>query len=244
MHIVTNAGPGKAQSLTITDSLPAGVSLVPTSSSLTFSGSSRGSCTGAPTVTCTVDGLDSGATATLRLVVTVGVAGTLTNSVTVTAASTDPNAANNAATTTTAVGAAQPPPPPANCAPSYPTVCIPPPPPDLDCGQIPYRDFQVIYTVPSPDPPTRRRPRRRRMRVLAPDPGRQLVSVKPRSGRSARTRARRSTGSRPQGSVRRPLRAHRPEGASSPSLPELRADSTQRTTFGGLLAARFLPTFS
>jgi micrococcal nuclease len=39
-----------------------------------------------------------------------------------------------------------------NCAPSYPDVCIPPPPPDLDCGQIPYRNFRVIYNVASPDP--------------------------------------------------------------------------------------------
>ena len=30
-----------------------------------------------------------------------------------------------------------------NCDPSYPTVCIPPSPPDLDCGEIPYRRFQV-----------------------------------------------------------------------------------------------------
>lgn len=34
------------------------------------------------------------------------------------------------------------------CSPSYPTVCIPPPPPDLDCGEIPYRNFQVL----PPDP--------------------------------------------------------------------------------------------
>jgi micrococcal nuclease len=35
-----------------------------------------------------------------------------------------------------------------NCDPSYPTVCIPPYPPDLDCGDIPYRRFQVL----PPDP--------------------------------------------------------------------------------------------
>lgn len=29
------------------------------------------------------------------------------------------------------------------CDPSYPTVCIPPPPPDLDCRDIPYRNFPV-----------------------------------------------------------------------------------------------------
>jgi endonuclease YncB( thermonuclease family) len=38
--------------------------------------------------------------------------------------------------------------PPANCDPSYPTVCIPPAPPDLDCGDIPFRRFQVL----PPDP--------------------------------------------------------------------------------------------
>jgi micrococcal nuclease len=36
----------------------------------------------------------------------------------------------------------------AACDPSYPSVCIPPPPPDLDCGQIPHRNFQVL----PPDP--------------------------------------------------------------------------------------------
>jgi hypothetical protein len=30
-----------------------------------------------------------------------------------------------------------------NCDPSYPTVCIPPPPPDLNCPDIPYRNFAV-----------------------------------------------------------------------------------------------------
>lgn len=34
------------------------------------------------------------------------------------------------------------------CDPSYPTVCIPSPPPDLDCGDISFRRFQVL----APDP--------------------------------------------------------------------------------------------
>lgn len=34
------------------------------------------------------------------------------------------------------------------CDPAYPTVCIPPPPPDLDCGDIPFRNFKVL----PPDP--------------------------------------------------------------------------------------------
>lgn len=53
-----------------------------------------------------------------------------------------------AAPTAVPVPPTEPPPPPSNCDPSYPTVCIPPPPPDLDCGQIPYRNFTVL----EPDP--------------------------------------------------------------------------------------------
>jgi hypothetical protein len=41
-----------------------------------------------------------------------------------------------------------PPPPPPACDPSYPTVCIPPPPPDLDCGQIPHRNFPSVGSDP------------------------------------------------------------------------------------------------
>jgi hypothetical protein len=43
-----------------------------------------------------------------------------------------------------------PPPPPSGptCDPSYPGICIPPPPPDLDCGDITARNFQVIGTDP------------------------------------------------------------------------------------------------
>jgi hypothetical protein len=37
-----------------------------------------------------------------------------------------------------------PTPRPSGCHPSYPTVCIPPPPPDLNCGDIPYRNFVVL----------------------------------------------------------------------------------------------------
>jgi hypothetical protein len=42
--------------------------------------------------------------------------------------------------------------PPTKCAPSYPDVCIPPPPPDLDCADIRYRNFRVLWNVPDPDP--------------------------------------------------------------------------------------------
>lgn len=35
-----------------------------------------------------------------------------------------------------------------NCDPAYPGVCIPPPPPDLDCGDVNFKNFQVL----PPDP--------------------------------------------------------------------------------------------
>ncbi len=35
-----------------------------------------------------------------------------------------------------------------NCDPSYPDVCIPPWPPDLDCGDISYRNFYVLPDDP------------------------------------------------------------------------------------------------
>jgi len=35
-----------------------------------------------------------------------------------------------------------------NCDPSYPDVCIPPPPPDLNCPDVPYKNFRVL----PPDP--------------------------------------------------------------------------------------------
>jgi hypothetical protein len=38
--------------------------------------------------------------------------------------------------------------PPRRCDPHYPGVCIPPYPPDLDCGDVPYRNFRVL----APDP--------------------------------------------------------------------------------------------
>jgi micrococcal nuclease len=38
------------------------------------------------------------------------------------------------------------------CHPSYPTVCIPPPPPDLNCADIPFRNFRVLRDIPDADP--------------------------------------------------------------------------------------------
>jgi micrococcal nuclease len=41
---------------------------------------------------------------------------------------------------------------PSNCEPSYPGICIPIGSPDLDCGEIQWRRFQVRWDVPNPDP--------------------------------------------------------------------------------------------
>ncbi len=46
-----------------------------------------------------------------------------------------------------------PPPPVAGkCEPSYPGICIPIGSPDLDCGDISWRRFVVLWNVPNPDP--------------------------------------------------------------------------------------------
>jgi micrococcal nuclease len=87
-------------------------------------------CVASPTTTTTA----AATTTTTTPVETTTVATTTT---------TLPTTATTTATTTTT---------PSNCAPSYPDVCIPPPPPDLDCKDVPYTNFRVIYTVPSPDP--------------------------------------------------------------------------------------------
>jgi hypothetical protein len=44
------------------------------------------------------------------------------------------------------------PPPRGNCAASYPDECIPPPPPDLDCADVSYRNFRVLWNVRDPHP--------------------------------------------------------------------------------------------
>jgi micrococcal nuclease len=48
----------------------------------------------------------------------------------------------------TAIGAACPVTAQHHCDPSYPGVCIPPPPPDLNCGDIEERDFEVVGRDP------------------------------------------------------------------------------------------------
>jgi len=73
---VTNNGAGNATGVTMTDTLPPGVSFVSATPS-------QGSCTGTSTVTCNLGSLAASANATVTLVVTPTAAGTITNTVSV-----------------------------------------------------------------------------------------------------------------------------------------------------------------
>ncbi len=98
--VVTNNGPSQATNVSLTDTLPAGVTFV-----------SGTSTTGATvTASALASGLDlgtlnSGATATVTILVGIAGAtrGIITNSTTVTATEAESNAANNTATATTAI---------------------------------------------------------------------------------------------------------------------------------------------
>ena len=95
--IVTNAGPGTASNVTATLPLAAGVSFVssgPGTPSVTNSGGS---------LVVNVGTMAANATATLVLIVEPTLAGTLTQTVSVTGDSVDPNAANNASSASTQV---------------------------------------------------------------------------------------------------------------------------------------------
>jgi len=96
---VSNAGPSAASSVTVTDTLPAGTTLVSASTG----------CTNASgTVTCNVGALANGATAPLTIVVHTTAAGSITNNASVTAAEADPSSANNTSAATVTVNAAPP----------------------------------------------------------------------------------------------------------------------------------------
>ncbi|HXU31496.1 MAG TPA: ExeM/NucH family extracellular endonuclease, partial [Thermoanaerobaculia bacterium] len=85
---VTNLSVGTATGVSVSDTLPAGVTLISATSS-------QGSCTGTTTVTCTVGTLLGGGSATINLVVMKTVGGTVVNTAMVTGAQSDPNSANN-----------------------------------------------------------------------------------------------------------------------------------------------------
>ena len=93
---VHNRGPATANSVALTDVLPASLVLV-------SAAASQGSCTGPR---CELGGLAAGATATVTLVATATAPGVAVNEATVTAAEPDPAVANNRVTHVTTVGRA------------------------------------------------------------------------------------------------------------------------------------------
>ncbi|HEX4965795.1 MAG TPA: DUF11 domain-containing protein [Thermoanaerobaculia bacterium] len=98
---VTNNGPNRANGVTVTDTLPAGVTFV----SATGTGWTCGEAAGV--VTCTLPFLDPGTAPTITIRVTTPQAdASLVNSATVSSTQTDPNGGNNAATATVTVQAA------------------------------------------------------------------------------------------------------------------------------------------
>ena len=96
---VTNNGPDKATGVTVTDTLPVGVTPVSATPS-------PGTCILGVVVTCDIGDLDPGASATVTITVTLDTttpSGLLTNTATVTSNEDDPNTTNNTASTETTV---------------------------------------------------------------------------------------------------------------------------------------------
>ena len=86
--VVTNQSLTTGSAVIVTDTLPAGVTLV-------SSAATQGSCTGTTTVTCNLGSVTGGGTVTIHLVVTKTVGGKVLNTAMVTANEADPNMANN-----------------------------------------------------------------------------------------------------------------------------------------------------
>jgi uncharacterized repeat protein (TIGR01451 family) len=94
---VTNNGPAAATGVTLTDTLPAGVTFVSATPT-------QGSCVNSSgAVTCSIGALANSASATVTIVVTPTATGTITNTVNVAANLTDDNPSNNSASQTTTV---------------------------------------------------------------------------------------------------------------------------------------------
>jgi uncharacterized repeat protein (TIGR01451 family) len=96
---VTNTGPDPATGVTITDTIPANttfISAIPT----------QGSCSGNPTVTCSIGTLANGASATVTLQVQAASPGSAVNSASATGNETDPDGASATAPAVTVTGAA------------------------------------------------------------------------------------------------------------------------------------------
>lgn len=91
---VTNAGPGSAASVTLTDTFSGNGTFVSATSS-------QGTCTGTGPVTCSLGALASGGSATVTLTLAGNAPGSITNTATVSSAETDSSTANNTTTPAT-----------------------------------------------------------------------------------------------------------------------------------------------
>jgi uncharacterized repeat protein (TIGR01451 family) len=89
--VVTNHGPITATGVTVSDPLPANLALVSATST-------QGSCSGTTTVTCNIGTMLNGATVTITIRGTPGVAGPMSNTATVTSTETDSALADNSST--------------------------------------------------------------------------------------------------------------------------------------------------
>jgi len=94
--LITNNGPNTANNVVLTNTLPAGVTLVSATPS-------QGSCSGTTTVTCNLGAMLNTGTTSIEILVVTSAAGTITDSASITATETDSVPANNAATVTTQV---------------------------------------------------------------------------------------------------------------------------------------------
>jgi uncharacterized repeat protein (TIGR01451 family) len=92
----SNAGPNAALAATVTDVLPAGATFV-------SAAPSQGTCSGTTTVNCSLGTINNGANATVTLVVRPTATGTLSNTASIAATSSDPVPGNNSATASTTV---------------------------------------------------------------------------------------------------------------------------------------------
>lgn len=96
---VSNAGPAAAQSVSLTDTLPAGLTFVSATAS-------QGTCSGTATIACDLGTIAANASATVTIKATPTAAGTLSNTASASSTTTDPSSANNSATAETTVQSA------------------------------------------------------------------------------------------------------------------------------------------